>query len=87
MLVGPGQRLTPFPPPLFTVRIPIKGGGSVGDSLRVGGKGARANSCSHLKPTQEGGLTMNWERDRGVALGMASPSPTPTGGPAGVPNK
>ena len=44
----------PPPPLLFTVRIPIKGEGCVGGSLRVGGKGPKANSCFYFKPTQEG---------------------------------
>lgn len=79
MLRGAGHRLTPSPPPLFTVRIPIKGGCCVGGgSLKVGGKSSRESNCSQLKLTLEvGGLSVNWEVRRGGAVGVASPSPFP----------
>lgn len=52
---GAGHRLTPSPPPLFTVYIfRSKAGVVLGVSLRVGGKSIRANSCSHLKSILEG---------------------------------
>lgn len=61
-MLGAGHRQTPSPAPTLHSTYSGQRWGSIGGSLGVGEKGARANSCSFLKPTLEGVSTMNWEK-------------------------
>lgn len=79
-MLGAGHRQTPSPPPLFTVHIPVKGGGSIGGSLGVGEKGAGRTVVPSSNPPWRGS---HYELGEGTRRGpgVASPSPSPSQGP------